>query len=77
MLQQIQELLDRDPFVPFQVVMTSEDKYVVTSPHMLLLGKTLVFYCFPRSDRLAWLRYNQVAAVELVNGKHGSRRARF
>jgi hypothetical protein len=75
MLQQIQELLDSDSFIPFQVVMTSGDKYVVTNPHMLLLGKTQFFYCFPRSDRLAWLRYNQVAAVELVNGKH-ARRAR-
>jgi hypothetical protein len=74
MLEQIQELLDHDPFVPFQVVMTSGDKYIVTNPHMLLLGKTQIFYCFPRSDRLAWLRHNQVSSLELINGKHSSRR---
>jgi len=66
MLEKINELLARDPFVPFQLVMSSGEKYTVTNPHMLVLGETQFFYVFPRSDKFAWLRYNQLVAVETV-----------
>jgi len=64
MLQTLRDLLDASPFVPFRIVLTSGDRYEVTDPHLVAIGRTQVFYCFPRSDRVAHLRMNQVAALE-------------
>ncbi|MFO0875388.1 MAG: hypothetical protein U0575_15665 [Phycisphaerales bacterium] len=66
MLDALREMLDREPFVPFRIVLTSGDRYDVTNPHMLAIGVSTVFYLFPRSDRSAALRLNQFAAIETI-----------
>ncbi len=66
MLEQIRELLEREPFQSFRIVLTSGDRFEVTDPHLLAIGESLIFYCYPRSDRLAYLRLNQIAAVDMV-----------
>lgn len=66
MLENIRELLDRDPFQPFRIVLTNGDRYDVTDPHLVALGEALIFYAFPRSDRLANLRLSQIAALETL-----------
>lgn len=66
MLQTLRENIHRDPFVPFRILLTSGDRYEVHNPGMIMLGETMVFYCYPRSDRLAWLRFNQIAAIESI-----------
>ncbi len=66
MLDLIRDMLDREPFHPFRVVLTSGDRYDVGSPHMRTIGETMIFYAYPRSDRFAYLRLNQIAAVEAI-----------
>ncbi len=64
MLEQIKEHLDRDPFQPFRIITTSGDRYDVLEPHELAIAETYLFYCFPRSDRSAHIRMNQIVALE-------------
>lgn len=64
MLDDLKEFLDRDPFMPFRIVLTSGGSYEVTSPYQIAIGQTQLDYYFPRSDRKAVLRMNQIAAFE-------------
>ncbi len=59
-------LLAREPFVPFRVVLTSGNAYDVDSPFQISIGKTQLNYYYPRSDRKAILRMNQIAAFETL-----------
>jgi hypothetical protein len=67
MLETIRELMHKNPFDPFRIVLTSGDKYDVLNPDLIALGESSIFYCFPRSDRWAQLRLNQIAAVEAIH----------
>jgi hypothetical protein len=69
MLDKITERLDRDPFRPFQIVLTNGDRYDVVNPHLVALMQSEVFYAYPRSNKFAFLRLNQIAAVETLNGQ--------
>jgi hypothetical protein len=64
MLDELKAHLDREPFSAFRIILTSGDRYEVTSPYQVAIGQTLLFYCFPRSNRTAFLRMNRVAAFE-------------
>jgi hypothetical protein len=64
MIDQIREHLDREPFQPFRIVVSSGDRYDVVEPHAVAIAQSYLFYCFPRSDRSAHIRLNQVVAME-------------
>lgn len=64
MIEELQELLNRDPFIPFRIVLTSGSTYDVTSPLQLVPEKAELNYFFV--DAMAMLRLNQVAALETV-----------
>lgn len=64
MLENIKALKHREPFVKFEIVMTSGDRYQIENPDILAIGKSELAYYFPKSNRVAFLRTNQVAAVE-------------
>lgn len=66
MLETIRELLRREPFQAFRIVLTSGDRYEVSDPHLVAIGETQIFYCYPRSDRFSFIRLNQIAAVDLT-----------
>jgi hypothetical protein len=66
MLNEITELLDREPFMPFRIIVSSGHGYDVTDPHLVALGKSVVHVMRARSDRYDILRQNQVAAVEVL-----------
>ena len=66
MLDEIKELLDRDPFVPFRIVLASGDAYEVSNPHLVAIGKTMIHVMRPRSNRYDILRQNQITAVEVM-----------
>jgi hypothetical protein len=67
MLDNLRELLRRDPFVPFRIVLTSGDRFDVLNPDLVAIGESQLFYCYPQSDRLAYLRLNQIAALETLD----------
>jgi hypothetical protein len=64
MLDDLKEFLDREPFTAFRIVLASGDSYEVTTPYQVAIGRTQLDYYFPRSDRKAVLRPNQIAAFE-------------
>ncbi|MGD0769204.1 MAG: hypothetical protein ABSB42_13550 [Tepidisphaeraceae bacterium] len=64
MVNELKDLLDREPFAAFRIVLTSGSTYEVTSPYQIAIGQTQLHYYFPRSDRKAVLRMNQIASYE-------------
>ena len=75
-LGSIRELKAQEPFLPFAIVMSSGDRYVIEAPENLVEMKTEFFYAFPKSDRFALMRMNQISSVErLERGRSTRRRA--
>jgi hypothetical protein len=66
MLKNLKEMLDTEPFVPFRIVVTSGGSYDVHSPYQVAVGETRLDYFFPRSDRDATVRLNQIVAFEAL-----------
>jgi len=67
MVEKVNELLNRDPFVSFRVILSSGTSYEVTGPWQLIVQQSVVGYLFPRSDREAIFRANQLVAVETLH----------
>ncbi len=65
MLATLREMLERQPFVPFQIVMSSGDRVRIEHPELVAIGKDQVIYCFPRSNSLAYLRLSQVVMYQV------------
>lgn len=66
MLETLRELLEREPFQVFRIVLTSGDRYEVSDPHLVAIGETQIFYCYPKSDRFSFIRLNQIAAIDMA-----------
>ncbi len=63
MHESIIEMLNKDPFVPFRIVLTSGEGFDISNPTLVALGKSQLTLYPPRSDRWAMLRLNQVASL--------------
>jgi hypothetical protein len=71
----IQEMLEREPFEPFRVCLSSGEFYRVTNPHMVALMKSKVFIALPDSEKWTFVSYLHIAALEAIsNGHHRGRR---
>jgi hypothetical protein len=66
MKEEILEHLNRDPFLPFKIILTSGQGYDVINPNLVAMGENLMHVMYPRSDRYAVLRLNQIASVEIL-----------
>ena len=66
MRDEIIELLNKEPFAAFSITLTSGQRFDVTNPNLVALGETLMHIFFPRSDRYAALRLNQIASTEIA-----------
>jgi hypothetical protein len=53
----------KEPFSPFQIVMTSGDRYLIDNPDALAVAATQVHY-YPRSGLGIHIRLTQIAAIE-------------
>ncbi len=61
------ELVNRDPFEPFRVRLTSGDSYEIRDPNSVAVGKRRAF--FTGASGWTFFSYLHVAAVEsLANG---------
>lgn len=69
MLETILALKRREPFVQFQIILNSGDRYLIENPDLLAVGKSELAYYFPKSNRVAFLRTNQIIAVEQLEEK--------
>ena len=54
-LQTIRELRSREPFIPFRIVMTGGETYVVEESERLAIGQSQLIYCRPHSDKVVYL----------------------
>lgn len=77
MRENIREFLERDPFVPFRVVMFRGKAYDVMSPSLAVLMKSELFVAFPDGERSAHIPLLHITAIETLTngrGKHGPRK---
>jgi hypothetical protein len=73
-LDTIRDLKRKDPFVPFRVVMTSGDGYLIEDPDALAIATSQLHYYPPRSGVAIHMRLNQIASVEEDGEKPPARR---
>ena len=66
MREEILDHLNREPFVPFRIVLTSGQGFDVTNPNLVAVGESILHVMYPRSDRYAILRMNQIASLEIL-----------
>jgi hypothetical protein len=64
LVDSIRDLQRRKPFEPFRIVTVSGDKYLVEASDNLAIGESQIFYCYPHSDKLAYIRISQLVAIE-------------
>lgn len=76
MRENLREFLERDPFVPFRIVMSSGKSYDVVSPNLAVLMKSEIFVAFPDGERSAHVPLLHITAIEtLTNGRgHGRKK---
>lgn len=67
MIEKLMEMLDSEPFEAFRIIVTSGHTYEVQSPYQVAIGETRIDYFYPRSDKSAILRINQIAAFETLD----------
>ena len=67
-LDTIVHLKRSDPFIPFRIVMSSGDRFLIENPDALAIATSQLHY-YPRSGMGIHLRLNQIAAVEEVDGE--------
>lgn len=64
-LDTIRHLSRTEPFVPFKIVMTSGDRYLIENGESLAITSSQIHYFPPRRSGVAIsMRINQIAAVE-------------
>lgn len=66
----IRELLDREPFQPFRIVMSSGESVTIRNPDLVVIMRSEVFVAEPNSDRRSYIPLLHVARVDLVSNGH-------
>jgi len=76
--EDLRDLLHRDPFEPFRVVMTSGESYNVTNPGLAVLLRSDLFLALDDGDRWTFCPYLHIAGVERLRngGRRPARRKR-
>jgi hypothetical protein len=66
----IRDLLHRDPFEPFRIVMSSGESVTIRSPDLVVVMRSEVFIAEPNSDRRSYVPLLHVARVATIaNGR--------
>ena len=75
-MDDLRDLLTRDPFQPFRVRLTSGDHYDVRNPSLAVMMKSRLFIALPNSDRSIYVPYLHIAALETLSNGHKAPRRR-
>ena len=70
---ELREFLEREPFEPFRVRLSSGDAYEIRNPGLAVVMRSRLFVAEPRTDRYALIPFLHIAAVE-TTGNGASRR---
>jgi hypothetical protein len=65
----IRHLRRQEPFIPFEIVMSSGDRCLVENPDALAIATSQIHYYPPRSGAGIHLRINQIAIVHQLGEK--------
>ncbi len=63
---EVLKMLDKEPFVPFTIVMASGDRYEVADPHAAAVGQVAVVVVPPRGAGHSVLRLNQISSLDAL-----------
>lgn len=64
----IVHLKRQDPFLPFQIVMSSGDRHLIENPDALAVAASQLHY-YPRTGMGIHMRLNQIVTVEVPSEK--------
>lgn len=67
MKKEILELLSKEPFEPFSIVIATGRSYEVRSPGLIMVGTDLLYYYHPHSTRWSAIRMVQIVALESID----------
>lgn len=71
--QELREFLEREPFEPVRVRLSSGDVYEIRQPELAVVMRSRLFIAFPGSDRWTLIPFLHIAAVETSgNGRSRS-----
>lgn len=56
-------MLERRPFVPFEVCMTNDDVYQIRYSSCAAVSKTILLIIDPESDHVVYCALDQIASV--------------
>lgn len=73
---EIQELLDHEPFEPFRIRVSSGDAYDVRDPGLVVVMRSRLFLAFPKTDRWTLIPFLLIAAIETLANGHRPKRKR-
>jgi len=74
-IAELREFVDRDPFEPFRVRLSSGDVYEIRNPDLVVVMKSRMFVADAHRDRYTFIPYLHIAAIETI-GNGSSRRHR-
>ena len=63
---ELRELLEREPFEPFRLRLSSGDAFEVRNPGLAMVMRSRLFLAFPDSDRWTLIPFLHIAAVEAI-----------
>jgi len=67
--EELREFLEREPFEPFRVRLSSGDAYEIRNPGLAVAMRSRLLVADPESDRYTLIPFLHIAAVEtLGNG---------
>ncbi|MCL2646756.1 MAG: hypothetical protein FWD61_07090 [Phycisphaerales bacterium] len=61
----IQELLDKEPFRPFNIVTSSGKAYPVNNPRLVVVLRGDVFYAYPKKDRWTTIAISHITSIDV------------
>ncbi|HKQ46683.1 MAG TPA: hypothetical protein VJZ71_01290 [Phycisphaerae bacterium] len=74
--EEIREMLAREPFRPFRIIMSSGEKYVIDNPGSAMALKSELFVAMDDGERVRICPYLHVTTIEYVNGRASRLRRR-
>jgi len=69
-------LLDREPFEPFRIRLSSGDAYEIRNPALTIAMRSRLFIAFPRTDRWTLIPFLHIAAANTLDKGPNPRRRR-
>jgi len=70
---ELRECLEREPFEPVRVRLTSGDAYEIRNPGLAVVMRSRLFIAAPGTDRWTLIPFLHIAAVETIANGHARR----